>query len=105
MECEVLSTGICEGEVVIVKNLESIPDLSGKVVVLEFASTDIADKIVDAKGIISEVGGFLCHLAIVSREFSIPFVLLEGATKKLGNGIKIKINARGEKGEVIIYGK
>lgn len=104
MECNTLSEGSCEGEAIVVKELEKVPDLKGKIVVLKLASTDIADRIIDAKGIISEVGGFLCHLAIVAREFSIPFVILEEATTKIKEGNKIRIDATSQKGEVTIYG-
>jgi pyruvate,water dikinase len=53
-----------------------------------------------AKGVITELGGSLCHAAIVSREFGIPAIVgTKEATKVLKDNQEVEIN--GEKGLVI----
>ena len=53
-------------------------------------------RILRAKGVIVEKGGFLSHVAIYCRELGIPCVRLENATKLLRKGIMVKILESGE---------
>ncbi|MGC9310067.1 MAG: PEP-utilizing enzyme, partial [Candidatus Nanoarchaeia archaeon] len=47
-----------------------------------------------AKGIITEVGGIMSHLAVVSREIKIPCITAcEGSYAELKTGYNLKINA------------
>ncbi len=66
---------VCEGDVLLIKKPN--PDI-----VLSFGKIT---------GIISEVGGKLSHIAIVSRENNIPCVRLENATNILKNGVVISV--------------
>ena len=52
-----------------------------------------------ASGVVTEVGGMLCHGAVVAREYGIPAVLgVRNATSVLKNGQKITVD--GVKGVV-----
>jgi pyruvate,water dikinase len=54
-----------------------------------------------AKAIVTEIGGTLCHAAIVSRELGIPCLVgVEGITSLVSSGDKIVVNAN--EGEVIL---
>ena len=47
-----------------------------------------------AKAIITDVGGLLCHAAIVSRELGIPCVVgTKKATKVLNDGDLVEVDA------------
>lgn len=95
------SYGETEGEAIVINEDENIPDITGKIVVIKYASTDIADRIIEAKGIISETGGISCHLAIVAREAQIPLLIqVEDATEKIKNRSKIKISANENGGKI-----
>lgn len=48
---------------------------------------------VHAKGLIVERGGVLSHGAIVARDFGIPAVVLEGATRRISEGAWIELDA------------
>ncbi len=51
---------------------------------------------IKTKAVITDLGGILCHAAIVSRELKIPCIVgTKIATKVLKNGDKIKIDAKG----------
>ena len=55
-----------------------------------------------AKAIVTNMGGVLCHAAIVSRELGIPCVVgTRDATDKIKHGMKIVVN--GTKGVVYEY--
>jgi pyruvate,water dikinase len=46
-----------------------------------------------AAGVVTEVGGMLCHGAVVAREYGIPAVLgVRNATSVLKNGQKITVD-------------
>jgi pyruvate,water dikinase len=54
-----------------------------------------------AKAIVTEIGGTLCHAAIVSRELGIPCLVgVEGITSFVSPGDHIVVNAN--EGEVIL---
>jgi phosphohistidine swiveling domain-containing protein/membrane-associated phospholipid phosphatase len=57
-----------------------------------------------AGGVVTEVGGLLCHAAIVSREYNIPAVVgVKNATKILADGDFIELNA--SKGSIQVLNK
>ncbi|MGQ9661340.1 MAG: PEP/pyruvate-binding domain-containing protein [Kiritimatiellia bacterium] len=47
---------------------------------------------VHARGVIVEQGGVLSHGAIVARDFGIPAVVCSGATKRIPNGARIRVD-------------
>ena len=48
---------------------------------------------VNARGLIVERGGVLSHGAIVARDFGIPAVVLEGATRLIPDGALLELDA------------
>ena len=44
------------------------------------------------KGVIAEIGGQLAHAAIVAREYGLPVITLENATRILNNGMKVRMD-------------
>lgn len=60
--------------------------------------------IIIAKGIITDLGGRLCHAAIIAREFGKPAIIgTQNATKTLKDGDLVEIDA--ENGAVLILKK
>lgn len=57
---------------------------------------------VHAKGLVVERGGVLSHGAIVARDFGLPAVVLEDATRRIPVGAKIEVD--GNRGRVVRLG-
>jgi pyruvate,water dikinase len=94
--------GINEG---IVKKVSSIEDVKKvreeNIVVTNDNSPLFSLAFIKSKGIISEKGGMLCHLANISREMGKPCLLgVKNATKILKDGMNVILNC--DTGEVII---
>ena len=84
----------------IIKQLLNIND--GDIIVTQMTRPLFMIAINKASAIITDVGGLLCHAAIVSRELNIPCIVnTKVATKILRNGQSVVVD--GAKG--LIYGK
>lgn len=95
------SGGIAEAEIVIVKDLNQAPSLSGKILVAERTDPSWGYFFVGVKGIIVEKGSMLSHAAIISRELGIPCIInVTGATYTLKDGATVRMD--GETGEITI---
>ena len=73
------------------------------IIVTKYIDSDILDSInvAQASGIVTELGGVLCHFAIKAREARIPCAVdVKDATKSIRSGEIITLN--GDTGEVII---
>jgi pyruvate,water dikinase len=55
---------------------------------------------VHARGLVVERGGVLSHGAIVARDFGIPAVVCEGATRLIPDGARIQVD--GQRGEIVM---
>jgi pyruvate,water dikinase len=53
---------------------------------------------VNARGLIVERGGVLSHGAIVARDFGIPAVVCPGATSRIQDGSKVRVD--GNQGKI-----
>ncbi len=101
------SRGIIEGEVKIINmfmaaNIEREMNKikRGDVIVTEMTRPQFILGIRRAGAIVTDLGGSLCHAAIVSREFDIPAVVgTEFATKNLKNGQRVIVDAN----EGVVY--
>ncbi len=94
------SAGIAKGKVkIILDPSENSKMKKGDILVTEMTNPLFLPAIQRAKAIITDVGGLLCHAAIVSRELGIPCVVgTKRATKILKDNQKIKVD--GEKGTI-----
>lgn len=71
----------------------------GSILVTEMTSPLFLPVMKKAGAIVTDIGGLLCHAAIVSREFGIPCIVNTGeGTKILKDGQLITVNAT--KGEI-----
>lgn len=73
----------------------------GEILVAPYTEPGWAPLFLLAKGLVMEVGGALCHGAIVAREYGIPAVVgVNAATKEIRDGDEITVD--GNSGEVRI---
>jgi pyruvate,water dikinase len=71
----------------------------GEILVARTTSPDMIPAVKKAKAIVTEVGGLLCHAAIVAREFGIPCIIgTDMVTRILKDGDLVEVDA--EKGIV-----
>ncbi len=95
------SPGIGSGEVHLAFNIEQALALeSGQVLVTTMTNPDMVVAMRNSVAVVTDVGGVICHAAIVSRELQLPCVVGTGnATEVLAGGQVITVN--GSRGEVL----
>ena len=65
----------------------------GEVIVVEFADPGWAPLFPRAAAVVMEVGGVMCHAAVVARELGIPAVFgVTGATSTLRDGQTVEVD-------------
>ncbi|OPX94314.1 MAG: Chondramide synthase cmdD [Syntrophorhabdus sp. PtaB.Bin006] len=96
------SSGIVEGRARVLKNVQELADLrEGEILVATTTSPSWAPAFVKIGGAVTDVGGPMCHAAIVCREYGLPTVVGTGkATHLIKTGDLIKID--GDSGLVTI---
>jgi pyruvate, water dikinase len=96
------SSGVVEGKARVLKNVEELADLrEGEILVATTTSPSWAPAFVKIAGCVTDVGGPMCHAAIVCREYGLPTVVGTGKGSSLiKTGDLIKID--GDTGKVII---
>ena len=66
---------------------------NGNILVTQFTDPSWTPLFVTIKGLITEVGGFTTHGAVITREYGLPGVVgIENATKIIKDGQKIRLN-------------
>lgn len=89
------SRGQVEGVVQVLTSLAQ--PVTGEILVVPYTDAAWAAALVQARGLIAEVGGQLSHGAILAREYGIPAVMnIEGATQIFSSGQRVRLDgARG----------
>lgn len=89
------SKGIIEGAVFVIKNKKDIFKFTpGSILVTEMTNPSYVPAMMNAAGIITDIGGITCHAAIISRELGIPCIVgTKEATKKLKTGQTVILDA------------
>lgn len=95
------SSGIAEGEVLLVKEPSPLLDTRGKILVTKMTDPGWVFLIAPAKAVVSEKGSLLSHTAIISRELGKPAVVgIEHITEYLKTGDRIRVD--GDTGTVTV---
>lgn len=96
------SAGQVEGRILVVQTMQQQWAIDrDTIVVLPYTDAGWAPLLVQAGGIIAEVGGQLSHGAIIAREYGIPAVMnVANATRLLSTGQRVRLD--GEQGLVEI---
>ena len=78
------SSGVVEGRARVLKNVEELADLQeGEILVATTTSPSWAPCFVKIAGAVTDVGGPMCHAAIVCREYGLPTVVGTGKGSQL----------------------
>jgi len=88
------SLGKTIGKVKIIDNPNEVNFDQGDILVTEMTNPRFTPLIEKAGAIVTDIGGLLCHAAIISREFGIPCIVnTKIATTILKNGQIIEVDA------------
>jgi pyruvate,water dikinase len=99
-----VSFGKIIGRARIIRNFgESHRLQSGEILVTHHTDPGWTPLFLVASGIVIEVGGVICHAAMVAREFGVPAVVIRKATKLIQDGQMVELDA--DKGMVRIVRK
>jgi len=94
LEGKVASQGTASAKAFVTNNPLEKPSFEDYILVTQNSDPEISPLLYKSKGIITEVGGLMSHLAVISREIKIPCITAcEGCYKELKTGYPIKINA------------
>ena len=98
------SPGIAEGPARVITSLEELSNVqSGEILVCPITAPGWAPIFTKIKAAVSDIGGIMCHAAIVSREYGLPAVVGTGfGTKLIKTGQRIRVD--GNTGNVTILG-
>ncbi|MGD9576952.1 MAG: PEP-utilizing enzyme [Syntrophorhabdus sp.] len=96
------SSGVAEGKARVLKNVDQLIDLKdGEILVATTTSPSWAPAFVKIAGAVTDVGGPMCHAAIVCREYGLPTVVGTGkGTQLIKTGDLIRMD--GDTGKVTI---
>ena len=99
------SSGIVEGKARVIKRVEELAELlEGEILVATTTSPSWAPSFTRIGGAVTDVGGAMCHAAIVCREYGLPTVVGTGnGTTAIKTGDLIKID--GDRGVVEIISR
>ena len=88
------SPGVGAGAVQLVFNIDQALALErGRVLVTPMTNPDMVVAMRNSAGIVTDVGGMICHAAIVSRELGLPCVVgTESATQTLAAGQAVTVD-------------
>lgn len=87
------SPGRIMGTVKVVLNSDEINKVeNGDVLVIEFADRHVMHIINKVSAVICDIGGRTSHASIIAREYGVPCVISEGATKRLKDGMKVVVD-------------
>lgn len=88
-----VSSGIVEGRARVILSMKDAKLEEGDILVTQFTDPSWTPLFVTIKGLITEVGGFTTHGAVITREYGLPGVVgVENATKIIKDGQKIRLN-------------
>jgi pyruvate,water dikinase len=80
---------------VLIKPDQDIDIEDNNIIITKFADPSWTPYLLKSKGMITEVGGILSHLATIAREFKIPFIVgVKNATQILKNKQEIEIDGQ-----------
>jgi len=88
-----VSSGVVEGRARVVLSVNEANLEDGDILVTKFTDPSWTPLFVTAKGVVTEVGGFTTHGAVITREYGLPGVVgVENATKLIKDGQMIRVN-------------
>jgi len=105
LEGKIASQGKTKAKAFVTNNPLEEPPFEDYILITQNSDPEISPLLFKAKGIITEVGGLMSHLAVVSREIKIPCITAcEGSYSELKNGYLIRINATDKLNSKVMIG-
>jgi len=102
LEGKIASQGKAETKAFVTNNPLEKPPFDTYILVTQNSNPEISPLLYNAKGIITEIGGLMSHLAVISRELQIPCITAcEGSYNNLKTGYKLKICATDKLNSII----
>jgi pyruvate,water dikinase len=99
---EPLSAGKIRARARIIRDFSEVHKLrQGEILVTHHADPGWTPLFTIASGLIIEVGGVICHAAMVARELGMPALSVTGATSLIKNGSDVELDA--DEGRVILH--
>jgi phosphohistidine swiveling domain-containing protein len=99
---EPLSAGKIKARARIIRDFSEVHKLKhGEILVTHHADPGWTPLFTIASGLIIEVGGVICHAAMVARELGMPALSVTGATSLIKNGSIVELDA--DEGRVILH--
>ncbi|MDD4046582.1 MAG: phosphoenolpyruvate synthase [Tissierellia bacterium] len=88
-----VSSGIVEGRARVVLSVDEAMLEESDILVTKFTDPSWTPLFITIKGLVTEVGGFTTHGAVITREYGLPGVVgVENATKLIKDGHRIRVN-------------
>ena len=101
---EPLSFGTIKARARVISNFnDSVRLRSGEILVTNHTDPGWTPLFTIASGVIIEVGGVICHAAMVARELGVPAVVIRNATSLIADGSFIELDA--DTGQVTLISK
>jgi len=96
------SPGVAEGRACVIRSEKELGSVqAGDVLVCPITAPSWGPVLGNVSGIVTDIGGMMCHAAIVCREYGLPAVVGTGfATSSLQTGQRVRVD--GDRGEVAI---
>ncbi|VVB80719.1 Phosphoenolpyruvate synthase [uncultured archaeon] len=96
LEGKIASQGKVEARAFVTNNPGDIPPFEDYIIVTQNSNPEMSPLLYKSKGIITEVGGLMSHLAVVAREIQVPCITAcDNCFKEIRIGYLLKINATG----------
>ncbi len=91
-----VSSGTATGKVCVLHEPDPKAMTDGDVIVVKYADPGWTPLFPRSCAVIMEIGGLMCHAAIVAREIGIPAVFgIPDATRILKNGVRVEVDGNG----------
>jgi phosphohistidine swiveling domain-containing protein len=88
-----VSSGVAVGIAKVVTDPTSVVLHSGEILVAQCTDPGWTPLFINAAGVVMEVGGYLTHGSVVSREYNLPAVAcVANATSKIKTGMKLRVD-------------
>jgi pyruvate,water dikinase len=91
---EPLTFGRIRARCRIIADFKRAPEMKkGEILVTHHSDPGWTPLFMVAGGVVVEVGGLICHAAMVARELGIPAVVLKNATRLIPDGAEVELDA------------
>lgn len=99
-----ISFGRVQGRAHVIRSFKESQNLNqGEIMITHHTDPGWTPLFSIAGGVVIEVGGMICHAAMVAREFGLPAIVLPGAMASIPDGADIELDA--DRGTIKIIGQ